>query len=248
MKPKIISVLALTLLSACNKNNLQLPAKSSLSASAASLSINEAANPANPYDSAGLMHNKIVEADLPKIAASGNTGLQAITVQVLAIAGSGIPAESVSSLSAATGIAVKNAADNYKQLIDDSDLSNTAKGYMHSLVGLVKDTSVFKAPLFVYPVLYKRIVDLESKVLQDQQLNSGDRQAVLEITSIGRYSLYYWLNHEQQYSLKKIIRAMATVCGDIGGAVEGYYTGDVTGTAADASSWWYWNITYGMPG
>jgi len=248
MKTIIIPALALTLLSACSKSDLHMFARTSFSANNASLAFNEAANPANPYDSVGILHNKIVDAVLLRIAANGDTSLQAITAQVIAFAGSKMPAEAALSLSAATAIAIKNAPDNYAQLIEDTDLSNTAKGYLHTLIIIVKDTSAYHNPSSVYPILYNRILGLESQVLSNQQLSSIDRRAVLEVSSVGRYSLFYWLHNDQQYSLKKIIRAMATVCGDIGGAVEGYYTGDVVGTAADASSWWYWNITYGMPG
>jgi hypothetical protein len=247
MKTTIIAVLAVMVLSACTKNEPSIHKTNLSYRNAASLSMEEAANPANPYDSAGFLHNKIVDAVIKQTTAQGDTSIQAIALRVIAFRNNGSTALNMQTLMSANSIVFKNEPDSFRQLIDGSELSGSAKGYLHALMQIVKDTTVYNNPSIAYKLLHDRIVNLEDLILNNGQITNDDRQAVLSVTSIARYSLYYWMHQDRQYSLKKIIRAIATATGDIGGAIEGYLTGDIIGTASEASAWWYWAITNFMP-
>jgi hypothetical protein len=247
MKTIIISLLAAMVMSACTKNNNIGANKAAVTNKALDMSANvQPANPNNPYDSVGVWHNKIISAVL-----NGNrdTSLQKIIGQVADFMYVNLGMKPDLSLYEATKSAIQAAPDNYFNLINDSNLSEPAKTYLHDLVTFMKDTANYTTAAATYVNLNTQIVALESKVITDKQLTDNDRKSVLEVTSIGRYSLYYWFNTPQpEYSLKGIIRIIAAVMGDIGGGLEGYYIGDIIGCASAASSYWYWNITYGMPG
>ncbi|MBS1525302.1 MAG: hypothetical protein JST19_06625 [Bacteroidetes bacterium] len=244
MKSLFIVLPLLIFLGSCKKNaiNGSPMTPGSISHHNASVSL------LNPYDSVGIWHNRVLDRVLPQIHSVQDTNLKFISSLVATCNYSPLKINP-NTLNQNVKVAIKDASQNYMQLIERGPLSAIARQYLHRLLSVIEDTSIYPNIQAAYSVLKNNIERLQSQVLTDEHLNANDKRAVLEIISVANHSLDYWFHSgTEALSLKKIIRTIATVTGDIGGAIEGYYTGDIVGTASDASAWWYENITWGMPG
>lgn len=87
---------------------------------------------------------------------------------------------------------------NYSSLISSSSLSSLGKSYITSLDSLIMDTTLtFDATNQIYTFCkFKSAVEsLESAVIADPSLSTADRAQILQVTSVARYSMYFWMHH-----------------------------------------------------
>jgi hypothetical protein len=150
------------------------------------------ANPANPYDEAGAVHNMVLsqffnEYSKERAADEGlnDKGLDAYICAKLSVQDCSVSA------------ALRNA--NITQATKGMSLSATA-AYLQAK-GLVGDTYVAYMERLEqavgqhvanYPSLYRTVVALESSILGDAALKEDERKQLLTGSSVARYSAKFW--------------------------------------------------------
>lgn len=204
-------------------------------------------NPANTYDSIGYWHNQIVayvqvckpDTDTPDVAAS--------THCVLRFCREMQRPEPPASLFTTVGETVRQSNENIENLIAHAPYEEPVKAALDSLVQLIKQLSDSNSP---FSVIKAAITDFESRVMQNALLTDEGRAIALKTASVARFSIYYWINTLQPtttpvaaFKFKNIVKWIAAVTSDIGGAI---VSGNVE-YAADCSSYAYDLVTYSMP-
>jgi len=249
MRSQILMLLAFIIsLSACKKDNeaviSEAENKIALSKSASDEISPE--NPENAFDSIGYWHNQIVAyvqnckpvTDTPDVVAS--------TQCVLRFCRETKRIEPPASFFLTVNHTVRQSNENIENLIAICPYEEPVKAALDSLVRLIKRLSESDSP---YPVIKAMIVDFESGVMQNNLLNPEGREIALKAASVARFSIYYWMNTLQPlvpvaaFKFKNIVKWIAAVTSDIGGAI---VSGSVE-YAADCSSYAYDLVTYGMP-
>ncbi|MCD0474055.1 hypothetical protein LPB87_06570 [Flavobacterium sp. EDS] len=145
-------------------------------------------NNTNPYDSAGRLHNEILEIYLA--TSSGNTLIEDIMAQIQLI-GLSNTFNIVQDCSAPTSINIINTIlinpqSSGSAIIENSVLTVPAKAKIATLLNslaLIKTNP--------YEDIYEFITTYESEILLNDLLNNEDRRVILTTASIARYSIYY---------------------------------------------------------
>lgn len=149
-------------------------------------SVTEASNPANPYDSAGLTHNQILKSYLS--IAYQPTNLTGIFLKIDSLMGGANSNNTPMNLSAVNITEIEQILfDPYGELaniLSGSDLSLTAKA---SIQNFLNDALLLKEE--DYSVIYGFITSYESSVNFDAAFSSRDKQVILTVSSIVRFSL-----------------------------------------------------------
>lgn len=192
MKPLTMLFLALCLASACRKQSSQGPEQRQLMppANGASLSLLQSllpANPENPYDSAGIIHNRLLAAAQRYVLGTGDTSLSSVREYMAGLlpqkhdAGPGLP----DRIATAFPYKVLARAGRIPEL---SGLSAPAKRYAGRLFTILTDDSGLN-----YSRIKAGVMDIESAVLADPSLKHTEREALLQTAAIARYSAHHWL-------------------------------------------------------
>lgn len=235
----------ITGLSACKKDNTEKVQVHETSKTFAERSLNVAGpeNSLNVYDSIGYWHNIILayvqsckpETNTPDVEASTGCVLKFYRERSLAIP--------VSFFLTVKQI-VDDRVNDFSNVITNCAYADPVKAALDSLVKIVKRLSDDSSG---YGAIKAAITDFEKRVMQDVRFNENDRQIILKTASVARYSIYYWMNVNPPpvaaFKLKNIIKWIAAVTSDIGGAI---VSGNA-GYAADCSSYAYDLVTYSMP-
>lgn len=247
MKKILIPLIVfITVLSACKKDNtekVQVQQETSKTFAERSLNVEGPENPLNAYDSIGYWHNVILNyvqsckpvTDTPDVETSTGCVLKFYREHQ-----SEIPASFFSSVKQT----VDDRDNDFRNVIASCPYTDPVKTALDSLIKIVKRLSDDSSG---YNAIKDVITGFENRVIQDVRFNENDRQIILKAASVARYSIYYWINVSPPpaaaFKLKNIIKWIAAVTSDIGGAI---VSGNA-GYAADCSSYAYDLVTYSMP-
>lgn len=251
MNKQIVTIIMLVIVTACKKEdsmNSAMPAYVNNTAIAAnfSLTMQMPENPQNPYDSVGSLHNSIVAHVLDcksNTIPDANVSTQYVIKFYKQLYGVDLPASSFATVSST----VDESNTDIQDVIAGSSYNEMVKLKLDSLLRMINK---FSDDNTSYPAIKKAIGDFENGVIQDNLLPSEDSEAILRITSIARFSIYYWMNVFKEpfqgtaFSIKHIVRWIAVTTSDIGGAI---VSGNDVAYAADCSAYAYDLITYSMP-
>jgi len=203
-------------------------------------------NELNPYDSIGYWHNEIVayvqscrpETQIPNVAAITQCVMQFYKER----RGIEIPASYFETVSQT----VDRSNTSIEGVISTCPYEDPVKEALTLLLQLLKRLSDNDRG---YPEIKAAIMDFEHNILQSDKLTDEGRSIVLKTAAVARYSTYYWITLTQPqvsgaaFKFKNIVKWIAAVTSDIGGAI---VSGDA-GYAADCSSYAYDLVTYSMP-
>lgn len=203
-------------------------------------------NRLNPYDSIGYWHNEIVayiqscrsETGMPDVVTSTQCVMQFYSERQ----GIDLPASYFETV----GQTVDRSNNSIEELITTCPYEEPVKEALNVLVRLLKRLSDNDSD---YPEIKVAITDFEHDILQSDRLTDEGRAIVLKTTAVARYSIYYWIGIStppvsgSAFKFKNIVKWIAAVTSDIGGAI---VSGNA-GYAADCSSYAYDLVTYGMP-
>jgi len=150
---------------------------------------------------------------------------------------------------------ILNDRDNsYHNTIQNTQLSVKAKEYLTNLISLIETLSEENENELEYSFVKNRITDFEDYVLLDGNLNTSEKNIILTVSSVARYSSFFWYNEYQLYLNsggydnvsnpqnpkqveKKWWKWLAVAVSDVAGAVAGGIagsTGGPVGTTAGA--------------
>ena len=258
MKSKTLSVLVLSILlvTACSKQSADKPNDADQKQPASSVSSNQTggcgdpSNGSNPWDSVGVYHNYAL-GHVKKQAFGGTADVKqyldysnSYMVSTFSSRVSNIR-ELLPSEDQITSI-LADSASYYSNFIDKSPYSDGVKSKFKELIGIITDKVGYDDA--DYCDIKVRILEFEEKLLADGELKAEEKDQVLKVSSVARYSLYFWYN-EYQASLETgkrkwwqwLIVGVADVAGGIAGGIAtgptvvGVVAGAVAG-AAGASS------------
>lgn len=252
MKKQFVMLVMLMInFAACKKedrkfNDVTEGARDNMIAARSSTVVPGPDNELNPYDSIGYWHNEIVayirsckpETEIPNVAASTQCVIQFYRER------RGI--ERPASFFEAVSHTVDGSNSSIEGLISTCPYEDPVKEALTLLVQLLKRLSDDDRG---YPEIKTALMDFEQNILQSDKLTDEGRSIVLKATAVARYSIYYWINVTQPavsgaaFKFKNIVKWIAAVTSDIGGAI---VSGDA-GYAADCSSYAYDLVVYGMP-
>jgi len=224
-------------------------------------------NPGNSYDSIGIWHNEILDfiyanrtdKSIP-LSDPEISGL--INEFALSRWGYPQPALPISTTNWQHTDGIQAYLD---ELVSRSTLSDYGRHYFNDLLLVVNEQ--VSQPDFSYATFKEIVQEMEMQLKTDEFLANDDRLKLQMAASVARYSTWYWTegirdNPDTQpqpveggdtarITLKGIIRTVATISADIGGAASGYVGGSLRGAAGKAagdSEWMSNYISYGIPG
>jgi hypothetical protein len=172
-------------------------------------------NPANVYDSAGKLHNDILDIYL-----AGNyqyTTIAEINQQIEAItaANSNLILLNSQTNQPANLVEMQEIIDSPQakldEVISNSTMTNAAK---ISLSNFMNDVLLWKNN--PYEDTYQLIVSYESSVIANTQFTCEDKRIILTTSSITRYSIYY----EEERKDKDWGASVGNRVGGISGAID----------------------------
>lgn len=213
---------------------------------------NNPANPLNPWDSVGIYHNQAmnyvkqqsegVDKTLSNYLGFAND----YVISLFDRRDTNLPSKLFTA--SAVESLLSDTTDFYERMINRSSFSRNGKSYLNELISYLKDTSNDNST--EYCQLKERVMQVENEIQADEYLGSDEKDKLLMITSVARYSLFHW-NNEYQGRLsggetgteKKrkwwqwLIIGIADVAGGIVGATVGSPTGvgAVAGAVAGAA-------------
>lgn len=189
-------VMALAALSSCQKNNAETDVTPNFTPSSnqrVAPGVDDAANPDNPYDEIGVIHNQMLSAT-QAVSWGGKdrsfARLYAATVDYTKRNLPGTPIPDQVSLEATTKEIIAD-APGLTKTIANAKLSSEGKSYMTRLVATLGETNDSTDTWDAYK---KRVIALESDVLKNARLPKEDAKYILEAASVGRHSVLFWTN------------------------------------------------------
>ncbi len=224
-------------------------------------------NPENRYDSIGIWHNEILDfIDANRTDKSSPLSEPEISGLVNEFAltrwGYQLPELPISTTNWRDTDGIQAYLD---ELVSRSTLSDYGRQYFIDLLLVVKEQ--VSQPDFSYARFKGIVKEMEMQFKADELLANDDRLKLQMAASVARYSTWYWTigisddpdiqpqpvegGDTARITLKGIIRAVATISADIGGAASGYVGGSLRGAAGKAagdSEWMSNYISYGIPG
>lgn len=247
-------ILAIALLSgACKKTGTETTAHLTTTSSTSIQTAEVADDPANadnPYDRIGVRHNQILAYAGLQDSGAADTAIAAIKAVILQYPGLKIQPVPKASLPIIMRVVHEDSAYGYVHVVADSPCSLVAKEYLAGIFRLVHEQAGQDYRLFKTNMML-----LEEKAMLDGSLASADIAMVLKAASVARYSAWYWTfvpTPVGQYKIKDVIKWVATVSGDVAGAIAGVVKdGSIEGAAAAAAACSRHAaalVTYGMPG
>lgn len=218
-----------------------------------------AANPLNPFDETGYLHNRIL-ADTESCTIHTRSDMETVSQCVSGIMMDQWQIEiSTAQLLPVLEVVMQEQDNLFVQVVENTSLSDHAKNYLRNILAIIQSGPNDESWWDSYPEKKQQLIDLEAEVYSDMALSSHEQQAVLAVASVARYSAYYWMHDLPEDSanarsvFKRIIMRIATITGDIGGAVGGFLDdsvglGGIAGHAANSSAYYRDCVVYGMPG
>lgn len=210
------------------------------------MAISTPENLLNPYDSTGYLHNRIVAYLL---SCKGNTPPDAnvSTQYVLKFYEQSYGIDLPATFFATVSSTVNKSRADIQNIIAGCSYDQMLKLKLDSLMQIINKLSDDNSR---YSVIKTAIAGFENEIMLDKLLSAEDSEAILKITSIARFSIYYWMNVFKEpfssatFSIKNIVKWIAATTSDIAGAI---VSGNDVVYAADCSAYAYDLITYSMP-
>lgn len=230
MKPIAMFLLALLLTTACRKQSRQLPGKADLklpqATSIAMLQNLLPANPENPYDSAGIIHNRLLAGAQRYVLETGDTALLSVQDQVVSILQKQRPFDPqvLQAVSPAFQRKVLGQAGKVPEL---SGLSSPMQQYARQLFTLMTNSRDLN-----YSRIKAGIVALEKEIIADPALKDQEYKTLLQTTAIARYSVHYWINWAGSAEGQKVLYRGYNSPASVAVAVMAMYN-------ADCLAMWY---------
>lgn len=169
-------------------------------------------NGANPYDKVGRMHNVLLDSAMTFINRTGETDINKVAEYVLEC--NGIAPSYRKYIDKMPARLKDELFNDHNKLIDESKFSPEAKSLLHELLSAI---SVIKFPEF--GSLKSNIVILERKITASLTLAQQEKQMLLSVTSVARYSAYYWFGWWKQQNDQQAQALSASVFEKIGAAI-----------------------------
>ncbi|OYQ46113.1 hypothetical protein [Flavobacterium aurantiibacter] len=191
-------------------------------------------NPANPQDVVGQQHNTVVSS----VMINANN-LETIDDYINFSRQEALRQYNYSSNSPTNEqikTVIYDVRNNFKNVISNSNFSEESKFQLERFVAIMTDSKFDND----YNALKSEIVNFENDLLRNVLIPSVEKDKLLQVTSIGRYSSFYWFNlmleikNENSAESNVLARrrwwkwALIGVCdalGAIGGAIAGTPTG-----------------------
>jgi hypothetical protein len=252
MKTLITTLAAslIVLLAACNKDtpgaNVAKPQMVG-AASFQQMAITDSIrNPLNPYDSIGLIHNQALSATWDYLQKSGDTTSKGKRMQVIQFFKKRYGKDISPQLNQMEFLYHQDYPAGILKVSPQGAVSPLMAGYLNQIVAMVK---AIHEPTG-YNIFNSGIVSLEQKIIADKQLTALQKEKVLMVSSISRYSIAFWMDKanrvggHQDASTEGFFHWLlqAINCGltDVGAAASGIghleSPGEVLEDASDMSS------------
>ena len=249
MKTQLVLLMAFMIgFSACKKENAKQQAEETNGMYAArSVNISGPENPLNQYDSIGYWHNRILDYVQTYNITTDTPDVRASTQWVIKFYREEQGVEVPESFFSTVRQTIDDRENDFRHVIATCPYPEHVKAALDSLIAMLKRMSDEGTD---YTAIKGSITAFEDNVMRDISLAETDRAIILKTASVARYSIYYWINilpsnppSGQAFKFKNIVKWIAAVTSDIGGAI---VSGNA-GYAADCSSYAYDLVTYSMP-
>lgn len=212
--------------------------------------LDDPSNSDNPYDYYGLVHNQGVEAymatgmndtDVEKVVESTNTLLLEETDFNDYFGGGAMATASM------LAPLVSDFPDNMEEVISAGNASSKVQDKLNEFTNYFLE--VIDGEEITYEDAYNYIIEFESQILGQKSWTAEEREQLLSVTSVGRYSFFLWSNEQKAGDLSSKGKGKNTTqakrpwwnwvvigVADIGGAVVGSAGGPAAGVGAGASA------------
>ena len=214
---------------------------------ARTVSISGPENPLNKYDSIGYWHNRILDYVQTYNIATDTPDVRASTESVIKFYREERGLEVPEAFFSTVKQTIDDRENDFRHVIATCPYPGHVKAALDSLIAMLKRLSDNGSD---YNAIKGSITAFEDNIILDVSLVETDRAIILKTASVARYSIYYWINilpsdppSGRAFKFKNIVKWIAAVTSDIGGAI---VSGNA-GYAADCSSYAYDLVTYSMP-
>lgn len=254
MKPIIILTLLAALASGCKKDNTNNESEGKqaerIMLSAGDL---KPSNPANKFDSIGIWHNIGLDYVLSSLNERKQTSIEQVNQATIMFGKEVMNLKASPYLFASLNRVLADSAAHFRNIIAKAPLSEGGKTWLIHLFSAVEKVNPDKLD---YAALKQNIMAIETSIIQDKSLNEHEKLAVLGTASVARYSASYWakfqgFNPSSVGKLKHVIKFIAQVTSDMGGALVGFAdtgtSGGMIEEAIDTSSAMAMYIMYMVP-
>lgn len=217
-------------ISSCARNNGSIESKTSNKEAALSLAVASASN--NPYDSTGIWHNRLLDSVKGYILKGGSNTREGRVAYLADLAKRNFSLDLSAVLrNNLSGVATDPAAID-SRFVDGLDYTASGKRYILQLIAILK-VADNKTAL----TTEARIADFENKIMADPGLPSKDKKALLQASSVARYSNRYWsdFSNSDQVPVTKFkffkdvwssVAYIGALVGDVVAAVKGAAGGE----------------------
>jgi hypothetical protein len=194
---KLIHVMAaslIVLLAACNKDapnaNVAKPQMTTAVAVQQKAVTDSIRNPLNPYDSIGLIHNQALQVTWDYLQKSGDTTSNGIRTQVIQFFGKRYGSDITVPLSQMEHLYHEDFPAGIQKVSAQGMVSPLMAGYLNQIVAMVK--SIHKPT--EYKIFNSGIISLAQNIITDKQLTATQKEKLLMVSSISRYSIAFWID------------------------------------------------------
>jgi len=186
-------------------------------------------NPKNPYDNAGKLHNKVISGFIKKYGNKNLTVKETIIKTLEECKKQGIEVNDKNVDEKVFIDLVNDKKYNFVNIVKKSTLSKKSKSILIKFfneIGNLKNGSPVD-----YKTVYKKIVEMEQRILDDKSIATNERKILLESMSIARYSLHFWYNYynnptgSASQAKKKWWRWVVIGLADVAGGILGSSSG-----------------------
>lgn len=160
------------------------------------------ANEKNVYDSAGVIHNKVINEVMNDLRDKYGTVNKLNRIDVYEVLGTRLVNDgffsSMEKFRTEVPISTLNEILNdttnfYEKAIARLNVSLEAKEFV---VRLFSTLEKYSEETDDYSIYRREIINIENDIIASQSLKTSEKEKLLKAMSIARYSLYYWFNFE----------------------------------------------------
>ncbi len=243
---KTLAVSLIVLLAACNKENQpaihqQSPPQMKLARINASVS-EQAANPSNPYDSIGSIHNKVLQKVCDYVDETGDTSISGRREQVNNYFKNRYGEDISKKLLEMESRSKKDFPGGMIKAVPQNMFSTVVESYLNRIINAVRSVKTMDG----YQAFKATVVSIEKEVPADKRLSKAEQQKMFLAASIARYSVSFWMGkaaikpEDQTLSTMgffgNVWRAINVGLSDVSGAVSGMgYSESIREILEDAS-------------
>jgi len=210
-----LAAAAVFILSACQKKDANLNTTPAAAPSYANRGIpDDAANGDNPYDYVGLAHNESLHATRSVWTNSRST-LSDVSTAVTAYVQqtydpNAVPASNASIQRSFDAIQA-DMPNLGRNIIANSSLSGAGKDFANQMIQALYNARSGST----YFDIKNAVMGIENQILNSPSLPASDREALLKMASVGRYSLLYWINEVNGSNTGSSLLRTVSVTGSI---------------------------------